>query len=170
VLRQFQAELIAKEKAGVLHVTTQAGQRVDLTTFATIGTLPATPPLPTKYVDSIDFDKNDGIGVHLPQNLGGLPQVSDVSMPVLGVRDEEEVAVVQELSYQTADLDPIADPPVAQEVPAVVPEEELKEESVSEELPPANNYVPTVMDQEQEPITVVEPVLVRSKKDHRRGR
>ena len=67
-------ELKAKEKVGLITVTSPDGRPIDLETKTFKTAAPVVPPLPNKPLDSIQNDKPAGNFV--PQMAGGLPEMT----------------------------------------------------------------------------------------------
>lgn len=97
MIEKLLPELLEKEKRGMLLVTTLQGQRVDLSTLRAIEGLPPVAPLPEPPLDSAEDDESfeAGVGVPVPQMLGGLPLAANVELPAV-VQEKVEAAQAEE--------------------------------------------------------------------------
>lgn len=131
VIRRLHGELVRKEAQGLLKVTTPRGDRVDLTTLRPVVLAPVPPPVPKPLLDSINNDRNEGMGLRLPRLQGNADASEVLSPPKVGRRAIPEGDVSPEevpREPQTEEVDSLG--------PTVRPP--------PEELPPA-----------QEPVVVV---------------
>lgn len=69
-------ELKQKAKYGLIEVKGADGRKIDLETFESVGTIPATPPLYNRQPDSIANDSQMH-GWAQPQFAGGLPEIQE---------------------------------------------------------------------------------------------
>lgn len=100
-------ELVQKETAGMIKVTTPAGVRIDLATLGASGVAKKSAPRPKPPLDAAARDQSfeHGVGENLPTVPGGKPvttavpkpQVLASAMPEGEVEVEAEVEAVEEL-------------------------------------------------------------------------
>lgn len=83
MIRRLLGELVEKEAAGILKVTTPDGRRIDLGTFKSLEDKKATAPKPHPPQDSAKNDQTfeHGVGIPLPQAPGGLPVTATPPLP-----------------------------------------------------------------------------------------
>jgi hypothetical protein len=137
-VRRLHAELVQKYSQGLLKVTTPRGDLVDLTTLKPLVSAPKPAPKPHPPVDSINNDKNEGVGIKVPRLEGNVSADAQVEPPRVGRRaipegekpkllqKEEEPAPAPEPPPEPAPEPPVAEP----EAPA--PEEPSTDEEAAE--------------------------------------
>lgn len=83
MVQRLLLELVAKEKEGILKVTTPDGRRVDLSTLEPLEDKKVAPPKPEPPQDSAANDKTfeHGVGNEIPQVDGGLTQGAAPPLP-----------------------------------------------------------------------------------------
>lgn len=83
VVVKLRAELIEKEKQGILKVALPDGRRIDLETLKPIDPKAPPVPKPAPPLDSAARDKTfpAGVGEHMEQLPGGVPQAAALDIP-----------------------------------------------------------------------------------------
>lgn len=118
-LNRLLAELIDKEKRGMLMVTDMTNRRISLSDFSVVKDLPPTPPLPSPPLDTAVTDNKYPMGEPKPMFVDGLPETAEVEAPIIVQRTLPD-------GEDEGEPEPVAEP-MAEPLPETEPEPEVVE-------------------------------------------